>query len=106
MRRAHSSCYLSNIVGSALGSYLTRFVFMDFLPLRYVTVVLTLLGLVLGTVLMLCAKLERRIFIVAALGVFAAALFVVQAPQPLFRGMYERMLSKTGYVPGAELKMS
>lgn len=99
-----SYLYLSNIVGSALGSYLTGFVLMDFLPLRYVTVVLTLLGLVLGTVLMLCAKLERRIFIVAALGVFAAALFVVQAPQPLFRGMYERMLSKTGYVPGAEFK--
>ncbi|MFZ0294939.1 MAG: fused MFS/spermidine synthase [Candidatus Sulfotelmatobacter sp.] len=99
-----SYLYLSNIIGSALGSYLTGFVLMDILPLRYVTVVLTLLGLVLGTVLMLRANLERRSFILASLGVFAAALFVVQAPQPLFRGMYERMLSKTGYVPGAEFK--
>jgi len=97
-----SYLYLSNIVGSALGSYLTGFVLMDILPLRYVSVVLTLLGLGLGTVLMLKAGLERRSFVAAAVGVFVAALFVVQASDPLFRGMYERMLFKNSYVPGAK----
>lgn len=96
-----SYLYLSNIAGSALGSYLTGFVLMDILPLRYVSVMLTLLGLGLGAVLMVKARLERRSFIVAALGVFVAALFVVQTPEPLFRGMYEKMLFKNSYVPGA-----
>ena len=45
-----SYLYLSNIAGSALGSYLTGFVLMDMFPLRYVSVVLTLLGLGLGSV--------------------------------------------------------
>jgi len=97
-----SYLYLSNIAGSALGSYLTGFVLMDILPLRYVSVLLTLLGLGLGIALMLKASLERRRFIVSALAVFVAALFVAQASGPLFRGMYEKMLMKNKYVPGAE----
>jgi len=99
-----SYLYLSNIAGSALGSYLTGFVLMDILPLRYVCVVLTLLGLGLSVVLMLRAGLERRAFIFAAVGMLIAALFVAQAPEPLFSGMYERMMSKSGYVPGARFK--
>ena len=43
-----SYLYLSNILGSALGGYLTGFVLMDSLPLRQVSVVLALLGLALG----------------------------------------------------------
>jgi spermidine synthase len=96
-----SYLYLSNIAGSALGSYLTGFVLMNMLPLRYVTVLLTLLGLGLGALLMLRAKLERRSFIVAALAVFVVSLFVVQTPEPFFRDMYEKMLFKKIYVPGA-----
>ena len=102
---AHMSyLYLSNIAGSALGSYLTGFVLMDILPLRYVSVVLTLLGLGLGAVLMLRAGLERPGFIFAVVGVFVVALFVVQTPEPLFASMYERMLSKREYVPGPRFK--
>lgn len=99
-----SYLYLSNIAGSALGSYLTGFVLMDILPLRYVCVVLTLLGLGLGAVLMLRAGFERRTFILAAVGMLIAALFVSQAPEPLFSSMYERMMSKSGYVPGPRFK--
>ena len=99
-----SYLYLSNIAGSALGSYLTGFVLMDILPLRYVCVVLTLLGLGLGAVLMLRAGLERRTFILAAVGMLIAALFVTQLPEPLFSSMYERMMSKSGYVPGPRFK--
>jgi hypothetical protein len=97
-----SYLYLSNIVGSALGSYLTGFVLMDILPLRYVSVVLTLLGLGLGIALLPKAKLKRSSFIASAVAVFVAALFVVQASEPLFRGMYEKMLLKNDYVPGAQ----
>jgi len=97
-----SYLYFSNIVGSALGSYLTGFVLMDIFPLRYVSLVLTLLGLGLGMVLMLKAKLERRSFIVSAVAVFVAALFVVQASELLFRGMYEKMLLKKDFISGME----
>ena len=97
-----SYLYLSNIVGSALGSYLTGFVLMDVLPLRYVSVVLVLLGLGLGIALMPKAKLKSGSFIALATGVFVAALFVVQASEPLFRGMYEKMLFKNKYVPGMQ----
>jgi spermidine synthase len=96
-----SYVYLSNIAGSALGSYLTGFMLMDLLPLRYVTVVLTLLGLILGVVLLLRAQLKRTTFILSAAGAFVGALFVVQAPDFLFHHMYEKMLLKKSYVPAA-----
>jgi spermidine synthase len=94
-----SYLYLSNIVGSALGSYLTGFVLMDIFPLRYVAVVLALLGLGLGAVLLLSLKLSRVKFILSAVGALASALFVVQASEPLFHHMYEKMLAKEAYVP-------
>jgi predicted membrane-bound spermidine synthase len=94
-----SYLYLSNIVGCALGSYLTGFVLMDFLPLRYVTVVLTLTGLGLGMVLMLKAELKRFTFVAAALTVFAATLFVANASGPLFHLMYDKMVLKSSFSP-------
>src|SRR5260370_33339460 len=75
---------------------------MDILPLRYVSVVLALLGLGLGIALMPKAKLKRGSFIASAAAVFVAALFVVQASKPLFRGMYEKMLFKKNHVPGMQ----
>ena len=96
-----SYLYLSNIAGSALGSYLTGFVLMDVLPLSYVSVVLTLLGLSLGVVLLLRAQLKRTSFILAAAGAFVGALFVVQAPEFLFHHMYEKMQLKQNYAPAA-----
>jgi len=96
-----SYVYLSNIAGSALGSYLTGFVLMDILPLRYVTVVLTLLGLVLGVVLLLRAQLKRTAFILSVAGAAVGALLVVQAPEFLFHHMYEKMQLKNKYAPAA-----
>ncbi|MCU1303860.1 MAG: Spermine synthase [Candidatus Sulfotelmatobacter sp.] len=96
-----SYVYLSNIAGSALGSYLTGFVLMDFLPLPYVTVVLTLLGLGLGAVLLLRAQLKRTTFLISAAAAFIGALLVVQSPGFLFHHMYEKMQLKTSYVPAA-----
>ncbi|MGD0509133.1 MAG: hypothetical protein ABSA27_15130, partial [Terriglobales bacterium] len=97
-----SYLYLSNIVGSALGSYLTGFVLMDILPLRYVSVVLTLLGLGLGAALLPKAQLKRSRSLASALVVFVTALFVVQASEPLFHSMYEKMLFRSSYGPGMQ----
>lgn len=95
-----SYLYLSNIVGSALGSYLTGFVLMDMFPLRYVTLLLTLLGLGLGMALLLKAKLERRVFFASALALLAAALFVARGSDFLFRHMYEKTILKSAYSSG------
>jgi predicted membrane-bound spermidine synthase len=97
-----SYLYLSNIVGSALGSYLTGFVLMDMFPLRSVNVMLTLLGLATGVALLLAARLPRRNFLVAIAGVLIAALLIVQGSDALFHHMYEKMQLKAKYQPGAE----
>jgi predicted membrane-bound spermidine synthase len=94
--------YLSNIIGSALGSYLTGFVLMDILRLRQVNGALALLGLSFGVVLMLKAELNTRRFLGAALGALGMALIIMFASPVLFRAMYEKMLMKEKYIPGAQ----
>ena len=97
-----SFVYLSNILGSALGSYITGFVLMDVLPVQQVCVVLALLGIILGIGLILQAQLQRRWLAWAGIGALAAALFVVFSAPGLFHGMYEKMLMKQKYMPGAQ----
>jgi spermidine synthase len=97
-----SYLYLSNIVGSALGSYLTGFVLMDLLPLRYVSVVLMLLGLGLGVALLLHAELPRTKFMLAAAGTAAIGVLALLATGPLFHHMYERLYLKGAYAPTAQ----
>ena len=97
-----SLIYLSNIIGSALGSYITGFVLMDMLHLREVCIVLALLGLVLAVVLALKAQLGRRWLLVVTRGSLAMTLFVVFYSPTLFHGMYEKMLMKEKYAPIAQ----
>jgi spermidine synthase len=92
-----SYLYLSNIVGSALGSYLTGSVLMDILPLAHISVVLALLGLGLGAVLLLKAGLSWGQLLASALGVCVGGLFVVQASGPLFHEMYQKLMLRDAY---------
>ena len=101
-----SYLYLSNIIGSALGSYLTGSVLMDILPLKHISVVLASLGLALAAALMPKARLWKGRFLIPALGAFAAALLLVQGSDFLFRDMYQKMLLKSAYpplLPGGQL---
>ncbi len=102
-----SYLYLSNIIGSALGSYLTGSVFMDILPLVDISILLALLGLGLGAVLVLKAELSGKQVLISALAVGLAALFVVQASGLLFHDMYRKMQLKDAYslnAPGGQIR--
>jgi len=99
-----SYLYLSNIVGSALGSYVAGFVLMDVLPLRQVTMVLTLLGLGLGGIVLLSAGSRRGRFTRWAMGAIAVAMFTVPWAGPLFHHMYEKMMMKSDYTPSMEFR--
>jgi spermidine synthase len=99
-----SYLYLSNILGSALGSYLTGFVLMDIFTLRDVALVLALLGIGLGAVLLLTLKLSRVKFVISAAFALASALFIVRSSEPLFYHMYEKMLTKEAYVPEVQFQ--
>jgi spermidine synthase len=92
-----SYVYLSNIVGSALGSYITGFVLMDTLSLRQVSVALTLLGIVLGVLLLLNARLDRSALVAFGTALCIAVLFVTRASVSLYHDMYEKMLMKSSY---------
>ena len=92
-----SYLYLSNIIGSALGSYVTGFILMDVFSLRQVSVILALLGLGLGAALLASAKLPRARLILSVAGSLAAVLFVVKSSGPLFHHMYEKMMMKSAY---------
>lgn len=101
-----SYLYLSNIVGSALGSYLTGSVLMDILPLAHISVVLALLGLGLGAVLLLKAGLAWGQLLASALSVCVGSLLVVHSSGPLFHDMYQKIMLRDAYslrAPGGQI---
>ncbi len=86
-----SYLYLANIVGSALGSLITGFVFLDRMTLRQVCVLLALSGFVLGALLWVASRpgVAR-----AAAGVTLAAAACFGASRgstSLFDRIYERL---------------
>ncbi len=85
-----SYVYFGNIIGSALGSLLTGLVLLDHLSLRDLNVALAVVGVALGTLLILGAATGRRVW-PGALVVGALAFVTVSAPG-LYEGFYEKLL--------------
>ena len=81
-----SYLYLSNIVGSAGGTWLVGFVLMDYLTLRGISALLILLGAGLATALL--AAGGRRI---AVVGCATAGLAVALTAGPLFANLWGEM---------------
>jgi spermidine synthase len=92
-----SYLYLSNIIGSALGSFLVGFVLMDVLSLEKLSVFLALAGVALGLALLLATgpRDTRQVKVLA--GGAALALLIVFSAGPLFDQVYERMQYKGKY---------
>jgi spermidine synthase len=93
-----SLLYLSNIVGSTLGSFLIGFVVSDYWSTRATSVLLLVLSASVAVVLAaLSGARVRRGFVLGCACCAALAL----ASGPLFSGLYERLLMKGLYKSGA-----
>ncbi len=88
--RGLSYLYLSNIVGSALGSFLVGFVILDQASTQTTCVLLLLLGVALSAFLALLARPVRWSKI--RVGGWVAALALVPFSGVLFSHLYERLL--------------
>lgn len=95
-----SYLYLSNIIGSALGSYLVGFLVMDVFSLKWIAVLLAWAGIGLGVAILLKAQLPGRDVVAGVIAALALALFVGLASGRLFDALYERMLFKENYPQG------
>lgn len=90
--------YLSNIVGSTLGSFVVGFVVLNYWSTRATSLLLLGLGLIAAIALAVLSGLKghKVVFAFGCAGCVAAALF----SGPLFSSMYERLLYKSAYRSG------
>ncbi len=92
-----SYLYLSSIVGSSLGSFLTGFVLLDVWSMQTINVFLALFGLVMALGIMALVDRSPKVlgrWVAAAL---VAAVCVVASSGPLFDKLWERLQIKKGY---------
>ena len=90
-----SFLYLSNIIGSTLGSFLVGFVVLDHWSTRATSLLLLGLGFIVACVLAVLSgpKAPKGIFIAGGVACVVLAL----SSGPLFSGIYERLLFKGRY---------
>jgi spermidine synthase len=90
-----SYLYLSNIIGSTLGSFLIGFVVLDHWSTRATSTFLLGLGFAAYVVLVALSKpTGKKTIIIASC---AACLLLAIGSGALYSGMYERLLAKSGY---------
>ncbi len=94
-----SLLYFSNIVGSALGSFIVGFVFMNFWGVRDISVFLVLLGVALGISLLAAGGPSRSEMHTALAGGGAVCVAIFVLANPLFNDLYEKLLFKANYHP-------
>ena len=100
--RSLSYLYLSNIIGSALGSFIIGFVALDVMSTHSACVMLLVLGIAVSVVLAILAGPKGRKLGIVAGCMVAIALTVYSGS--LFSGMYERLLFRGTYKSGQTLK--
>jgi len=99
-----SYLYLSNIIGSTLGSFLVGFVLMDALSLEKLSVFLALAGVASGLALLLATGPGRTRQLRVLTGGAAVVLLILLSAGPLFDQVYERMQDKSEYQPGLRFR--
>jgi predicted membrane-bound spermidine synthase len=100
-----SYLYLSNIVGSAAGAWLVGFVLMDYFTIRWISVLLAIVGIAVALAVLGAAALRGAQKIAAtAVGAVVIAVVVVSSG-PLFATVYGQMNSQADWgKPGTALQ--
>jgi predicted membrane-bound spermidine synthase len=100
-----SYLYLSNIVGSAAGAWLVGFVLMDYFTIRWISVLLAIVGIAVALAVLGAAALRSAQKIAAtAVGAVVIAVVVVSSG-PLFATVYGQMNSQAEWgKPGTALQ--
>jgi spermidine synthase len=93
-----SYLYLSNIVGSAAGSFIIGFILFDHFTLRQISLALALAGIATGAVLLVAASARGKVVIFSAAS-FALACTLIALSHPLFDRTYERLFFKSVWKP-------
>jgi spermidine synthase len=93
--RSISYLYLSNIVGSALGSFLVGFVLLNYWSTRATSTFLLCLGVAVFLLLAFLSKRGRNIIVAGG----CACLVLTFSSGALYSDMYERLLAKSNYKP-------
>jgi spermidine synthase len=91
-----SYLYLSNILGSAAGSFVVGFVLMDYWTLRQIAVALAVAGVAIGGAL-LAGAFERWKLITAITGCVGLVLILIAIANPLFDRTYEKLYFKSAW---------
>ena len=96
-----SYLYLSNIIGSTLGSFVVGFIILDRFSTRATSTFLLVLGLAVYLVLIFLSRPAGKPATVIAGCV--ACLFLAIGSGPLYSNIHERLLAKSAYQPGRSL---
>ena len=93
-----SYLYLSNIIGSATGSYLMGFVLMDVWPMRTIAIFLALLGF--GTAAAILVIGQPSGWKLGSVQMLSIAIMTLVSGRGQYDGLYERLQFKDEYEPG------
>ena len=100
--RSLSRLYMGNIAGSALGSFLIGFIVMDHWSTQATSLFLLGLGVAVSVILISMARpiRPRPAIVIGVLTCLSLAMLA----QPLYAGMFERLLYKDSYAAGTRFK--
>jgi spermidine synthase len=90
-----SYLYLSNIVGSVLGSFLTGFVLLDVWRAQDIAFFLTLLGWVVVMALLIVSGAHFRVLLTTGAFLTAAAFLTQRSLPTLFGDFYEKLIFRS-----------
>jgi spermidine synthase len=93
-----SYLYLGNIIGSAAGSFVIGFIFMDLWPLSRIAVTLALMGIGVGAVVILLLHIRALPRLMAGLAICVlAGAGILWSSGPFFADLYEKLQYKNNW---------
>jgi len=90
-----SILYFSNIIGSALGSYVTGFFLLDYFALPNIAILLSVIGFVITIILIFLAREGTNFIIVSSVIMVFIGFFFTQSSGDLYDRIYERLIYKS-----------